>query len=288
MARRDDRRRGGRSSGGRRSGGGRPPGRSRREDGLGGTQVEGRQAVRELLLAGRRPVREILLATGDDGRPVAPDLADLARESGVAVRPVSRSRLEHEARTDAPQGVLARAAPVEDVPLLDLLPSGRPAFLLALDQLTDPRNLGAILRSALGAGVDGVVVPRHRAAHLTPAAAKTAAGAIEHLPMALVGGLPTALQQLGDRGVWIVGLDAGGDEVVDDLRVASESLVVVVGAEGAGLSRLIRSRCDTTVRIPLEGPLGSLNAAAAAAVALFSVARSRRSGAGTTGHESVG
>lgn len=248
---------------------------------MGGTQVEGRQAVRELLLAGKRRIHEVLVATGDDGGPVAADLADLARESGVPVRPVSPSRLDHEARTESPQGVVARAAPVPDVALHDLIPETSPAFLLALDQLTDPRNLGAILRSALGAGVDGVVLPRHRAVHLTPAATKTAAGAIEHLPMAMVGGVPSALDQLKERGVWAVGLDAGGRDEVDDLRVAPEPLVLVVGAEGAGLSRLVRSRCDTTVRIPLAGPLGSLNAASAAAIALFSVARQRRAGAGT-------
>jgi 23S rRNA (guanosine2251-2'-O)-methyltransferase len=153
---------------------------------------------------------------------------------------------------------------------------GAPPFLVALDGVTDPQNVGAILRSALCAGVTGALLPRHRAATVTPAATKAAAGAIEHLPLHLVGGLPSTLGELREQGLWIVGLDGGGTDVVDDLRVADEPLVLVVGGEGKGLSRLVRERCDTTARIPMAGPLGSLNAGVAASVACFEVARLRR------------
>lgn len=239
--------------------------------------------MRELLLAGRRRVSEVLVASDVDANPVVEEILDLAQADGVALRRLARSKIEAAARTEAPQGVIAFAAPVEECDL-DALASGAvrasasgdgPPFLLALDGLTDPGNLGAVLRSASAAGVTGVVLPRHRAVHLTPTVAKAAAGAIEHLPMALVGGLPAALTRLRDQGVWAVGLDAGGDRSLWDLEVADQPLVLVVGAEGSGLSRLVGQRCDQVVSIPMRGPLDSLNAATAAALACFEVARRR-------------
>lgn len=233
--------------------------------------------MRELLIAGRRRVRELLVSDDrDDARPLQ-DLVDLATGEGVPVRIVSGRRLLAEARTDAPQGVVARAAPVREHDLDDLAATrdGVAPFLVALDGVTDPGNLGAVLRSAECAGATGVVLPRHRAAHLTPAATKAAAGAIEHLPMAVVGGLPTALASLRDHGVWIVGLDAGGDRSLFELEVGPEPVCLVLGAEGRGLSRLVRQRCDVVASIPLRGQLGSLNVAAAAALACYEVARHR-------------
>ena len=144
-----------------------------------------------------------------------------------------------------------------------------------LDSITDPGNLGAILRTAECAGVSGVILPRHRAAHITPTVAKAAAGAIEHLRMALVGGLPSAIGTLKDAGDWTVWLDGGGDRSIHELTVAAEPVALVLGAEGPGLSRLVRERCDTIASIPLLGVLDSLNVSAAAAVACFEVARQR-------------
>jgi 23S rRNA (guanosine2251-2'-O)-methyltransferase len=246
---------------------------------LGGEQVEGRQAVRELLLAGRRRALEIWLADDLDDAPVLDDIVELAEEARVPVRRVSRRRLEAEARTDAPQGVLARAAALPEADLDDLArrPKGGPApFLVALDGVTDPGNLGALLRSAEGAGVSGVVLPRHRAVHVTPAVTKAAAGAVEHLPMAVVGGLPAALARLREQGVWVVGLDAAGNRPLWDLDLGTEPVCLVLGAEGRGLARLTRARCDEVVAIPLLGRLASLNVAAAGALACFEVARRRR------------
>ena len=248
--------------------------------GLGGEQVEGRQAVRELLLAGRRKIREILVATGDDGRldgPVA-DIVELAGDLRVAVKQVSRTKLDAAARTDSPQGVIAHAAPLPEADLDDLArrdPGGSPPFLVAVDGVTDPGNLGALLRSAECNGVTGVVLPRHRAVHVTPTVTKAAAGAVEHLAMALVGGLPAALERLKGAGLWVVGLDGGGDTPIHDLAVATDPVVLVLGAEGTGLSRLVRQRCDVLAAIPLRGSLGSLNVAAAAAIATYEVARRR-------------
>src|ERR1700741_2495403 len=173
--------------------------------GLGGNQVEGRQAVRELLRAGKRRVDEVWLADGMDTSAILAEITDLAREARVPVRTVPRARLDATALSEAPQGVLAKAAPLPETPLAKLCsvagapPARRPPFLIALDGVTDPGNLGAILRSAEVAGATGVVLPRHRAVHVTPTVAKAAAGAIEYLPMAVVGGLPAAVARLRDH-----------------------------------------------------------------------------------------
>ena len=254
------------------------PRRSPGPKGLGGDQVEGRQAVRELLLAGTRRVREVWVASEQDEAVVLDDIAELAMSVGVPVRDVSRQKLLSQARTESPQGVLARAAELPEVELADLvLPrKGAPVpFLLLVDGVTDPGNLGALLRSAECAGVTGVVLPRHRAVHITPTVTKAAAGAVEYLPMALAGGLPTAIRQLRDAGVWVIGLDGSGPNRLFDLAVSDRPVALVLGAEGKGLSRLVRERCDDIAAIPLAGRLDSLNVAAAGALACFEVARRR-------------
>lgn len=246
--------------------------------GLGGDQVEGRQAVRELLLAGRRKVHEIWIATDQDEAVVLDDIGELAMSLGVPVRDVARSKLYARAKTEAPQGILALAKPLPEVELEQLMAipkKGPRPFLLAVDGVTDPGNLGALLRSAEGAGVTGVVLPKHRAVHVTPTVAKTAAGAVEYLPMAIVGGLPTAISAMRDAGIWVIGLDEGGSETLFDLALDDEPVALVLGAEGKGLSRLVRQRCDVVASIPLGGRLASLNVAAAGALACFEVARRR-------------
>jgi 23S rRNA (guanosine2251-2'-O)-methyltransferase len=227
-------------------------------------------------MAGRRKVREVWLLADVEPSPILEDIVELAEAERVPVRHVARGKFFAEARCEAPQGVLAKAAEVPEV-LLDALATakGTPPFLLAVDGVTDPGNLGALLRSAECAGVTGVLLPRHRAVHVTPTVTKAAAGAVEHLPFAIVGGLPTALQQLRQHGVWVVGLDAGGATGLWDLPAADGPICLVLGAEGAGLSRLVRQRCDEVVSIPLLGSLASLNVAAAAALACFEVARAR-------------
>ena len=262
---------------GGKAGRGAAPIRPKADKGLGGDQVEGRQAVRELLLAGTRRAHEVLLAADLDDADILDDIRDLASELRVPLREVTRAKLDAQARTDAPQGVLAMAAPLPEHDLDDLVaPKGNvPPFLVALDGVTDPGNLGAVLRSAECAGVTGVVLPRHRSVHVTPAVTKAAAGAVERIRMALVGGLPTAMTRLREQGVWVVGLDAAGDRNLWDLAVATEPVCLVLGAEGEGLSRLVRERCDQVVGIPLQGRLASLNVAAAGALATFEVARRR-------------
>ena len=252
-------------------------GRPRRTD-LGGEQVEGRQAVAELLAARRRPVSDVWMAQELQPAPILDRIEQLAASARVPVRRVSRSRLDAAAATDAPQGVLAHAGPLPEADFDDLCrpKSGTKPFLLAVDGVTDPHNLGALLRSAEAAGATGAVLARQRAVHVTPTVAKAAAGAVEHVPMAVVAGIPAALARAKELGCWVVGLAGDGDQsLFDGLAVADEAIVVVVGAEGAGLSRLSRARCDLVASIPMKGRLASLNVSAAGALALFEVSRRR-------------
>jgi 23S rRNA (guanosine2251-2'-O)-methyltransferase len=241
--------------------------------------VEGRQAVAELLAAGLRPVIDVWLSSDLDPAPVLDRIERLAEEARVPVRRVNRVRLSAEAATESPQGVLAHARPLPESELDDLCrsrPGGPPPFLLAVDGVSDPRNLGALLRSAEAAGATGAILPRHRAVHVTPTVAKAAAGAIERVPMTVVAGMPAALARAKELGCWVVGLAGDGDRsLFDDLAVADQPVVVVVGAEGGGISRLTRARCDLVVRIPMQGHLASLNVGAAGALALFEVSRRR-------------
>ncbi len=216
------------------------------------------------------------MAADLDPAPIVDEIVDLAAEARVSVTELSRTKFEAITRTEASQGVMARAEPLPDLELDDLLvPGDGPPFLLVLDGITDPGNLGAMLRTGACAGVTGVVLPRHRSARITPTVAKAAAGAIEHVPVATVAGVPAALGDLAARGVWSVGLDAVASTSVYDMEVSDAPVALVLGAEGRGLSRLARERCDLVVAIPLLGPLGSLNVGAAAAVACFEVARRR-------------
>jgi len=246
---------------------------------LGGDRVEGRQAVRELLLAGTRPVREVVVAAGQNQTGALAQVMELAAELRVPVKEVARSKFESMAVTEAPQGVIARTVALAEHDLEELArpADGHPPFLLVLDGVTDPGNVGAALRTAECAGVTGAVLGRHRSAHITPAAAKAAAGAIEHLPMAVVPGIPNALARLAELGVWTVGLDVAAPTTVYEMNVAEEAVALVVGSEGRGLSRLSRQRCDVVAAIPLSGRLSSLNAAAAVAVGCFEITRLRQS-----------
>ncbi|HET9060401.1 MAG TPA: RNA methyltransferase [Acidimicrobiales bacterium] len=245
---------------------------------LGGEQVEGHHAVAELLRCGRRRIREVWLGAGARG-PAVDEIERLAARSGARVVRKADPILANAAATSAPQGVIAWASPVRAVALDAVLSKADP-FLVCLDGVTDPGNFGSVLRSALCAGVDGVVIGRHRSAALTPAAVKAAAGAVEHLPIAAVGGIPSALQTISRAGTWVIGMDGDGPEDLWSSRALDGSVALVMGAEGQGLSPLVRRRCDALVRIPQTSALGSMNVAAAAAVACFEVARRRREGAG--------
>ena len=223
-------------------------------------------------------MRRVLLAEDQDPSPQLDDIEELAAQRRVPVETVPRARLDAQARTDAPQGVVALARPLEPLPLVDLsrpAKDGTPPFLLVAAGITDPRNLGALLRSAECAGVGGVVLPRHRSARLSATVTKTAAGAIEHLSFAVVGGIPAALQELRELGVWSIGLAGEADQSLYELPLGDGPVALVVGSEEKGLAPLVRRRCDALAAIPQHGALPSLNVGVAGAVACFEVARQR-------------
>lgn len=219
-------------------------------------------------------MREIVIQAGLDDAPILEDILMLATDRRVAIREVGRGAFDAISDTESAQGVLAEADPLPTVELEELIEESNP-FLVMVDGLTDPHNLGAIFRSADAAGVTGLVLPKHRSARISATVTKTAAGAIEHVPVATVAGVPAAIQILQKYNVWVIGLDEAGKRSIFDLDLADQPLCLILGAEGPGLSRLTRERCDELVSIPMQGAVASLNVSAAATVAMFDVARRR-------------
>lgn len=237
-------------------------------------RVTGLHPVRELLRSDH-VVYRIDVAGTRGTSPVLAEIRTLAAERGVPVAETSHGDLEILAGDAAHQGVVATAPPFPYVDL-DELPAGAgPALLVALDGVTDPHNVGAIARTAEAVGAGALLVPARRSAPVTAVAEKAAAGALAYLPVARVTNLARALQDLGRRGVWSVGLDGDVPLVIYDCDLLTQPVVLVIGAEGRGLSRLTRDRCDALVRLPMRGRIGSLNASVAAAVALYETIRAR-------------
>ena len=247
---------------------------TREKEGLGGEQVEGRQAVLELLKARRRTIQKIYVADQQDSSEILDEIEREAQRQRVPIQIIAMARLDREARTEGHQGVVAFCSRLDSVSL-DVLLEHKHPFLLVCDGVTDPRNLGAMLRSADGAGVTGVVVPRHRAARISPSVTKTAAGAIEYLTFADVGGIPAAIDQMNKAGVLTVGLAGESKDSIYDLDLGSIPVAIVVGGEEKGLAALTRKRCQAVVSIPQLGKISSLNASAALSIAAFEVARQR-------------
>ena len=225
---------------------------------------------------------EVWVAEDQDPSPQLDEIERLATRRGVKMLSVGRRRIESVARTYSSQGVIARAAPLEEVSLEDLCAgsSGAEPFILMLDGVHDPQNLGSLLRSADCAGATGVVLARHRAAHITPAVTKVAAGAVEHLRIGVVPGIPNALRTVEELGLVSIGLDPQAEQSIFDFgEEANGPVALVLGAEGRGLASLTRRRCTTLARIPQHGALESLNVAAAGAIACFELARRRAASA---------
>jgi 23S rRNA (guanosine2251-2'-O)-methyltransferase len=240
--------------------------------------LAGPHVVLEALRAGRRGLRRICLARQEQSGIVAVILG-LARERAVPVEVRPRADLDRFVGGASHQGVLAEADPfpyveAEDIVSRALLAPER-AFVVVLDGIQDPQNLGAVLRTAEAAGAHGLILPRDRAAGITPAAARASAGATEHLPVARVTNLAAFLDWVKPRGVWVVGADPSGDRLLYDVDLR-DPLALVIGAEGQGLRPLVKSRCDVLVRIPISGKVTSLNASCAAAVCVFEVIRQRQ------------
>lgn len=240
--------------------------------------LPGRRAVLEALRAGR-PLRKILVARSAHGGTIREIIRE-ARARRVVVQFVEPRYLHGGPET---QGVVGFTPVRPTVEVEDILAAaasrGAAPFVLVLDGVEDPSNLGALIRTAEGAGVHGVIIPRHRAAGLTPAVARTSAGALEYVPVAAVTNLVRALEDLKQAGLWIVGADAGATDLYHRVRLVPP-LAVVMGKEGRGLGRLVREHCDLLVRLPMRGRLASLNVSVAAGVLLYEVARQLEDTAG--------
>lgn len=252
--------------------------REQRRGSNSGQILYGVNPVREALTAGRKP-QEIIIAEGAREERLR-ELIDLARELHVPVKRAPRARLDREAGNAPHQGVMAHlpATSYADADeLIEMLASRAAPLVLLLDGIEDPRNLGAILRTAECAGADGVFIPERRAAGLNEAVAKTSAGAIEHLPVARVTNLTVLIRELKQRNVWVVGTADDADMDYGDWDWTRPS-AVVLGGEGSGLHRLVRENCDAVVRIPVFGKVQSLNVSVAAGIILYEAARQRSTG----------
>ena len=240
-------------------------------------RLYGRQAVREALRAGRRRPYRLLLAEGVRKTDIIAEIVALAEKAGCAVERVERRELDRLGVKH--QGVALEASPYPYVDLADILAlaeeRGEPPLLLVLDHLEDPRNVGALLRTAEAAGVHGAVLPKRRSAAITPAASDASAGAVEHLLVARVTNLARTLTELKRVGLWVAGLESLPEAQPYDTVDLSGPLVLVVGSEGRGLSRLIRERCDWLLKLPMLGRVGSLNAAVAGSIVLYWAVRCR-------------
>jgi 23S rRNA (guanosine2251-2'-O)-methyltransferase len=253
----------------------RRPARSRLDDDV--ETVLGRNPVLECLRAGV-PATALYVALGAQADERLTESVTLAADSGIAILEVPRTDLDRMTTNGLHQGIALQVPPYEYIhpdDLLEIALDTPPALLVALDNISDPRNLGAIVRSVAAFAGHGVLIPQRRSASVTAVAWRTSAGAAARIPIARATNLNRTLKDWADRGLQLVGLDAHGDTVLDDLD-AEGPLVVVVGSEGKGLSRLVRQNCDAVVSIPMAGPAESLNASVAAGVVLAEIARQRR------------
>jgi len=238
--------------------------------------VLGRNPVLECLRAGV-PATALYVALGTEADERLTESVARAADSGIAILEVPRADLDRMTPNHLHQGIALQVPPYNYAHPDDLLAAATdsPALLVALDNISDPRNLGAIVRSVAAFGGHGVLIPQRRSASVTAVAWRTSAGAAARLPVARATNLTRALKNWADSGLRVIGLDAGGDTALDDLD-GTDPLVVVVGSEGKGLSRLVRETCDEVVSIPMAGSTESLNASVAAGVVLAEIARQRR------------
>ena len=238
--------------------------------------IEGRNAVIEALRAGTN-IDKIFIMKGEVDSALG-HIASTARKQGIVVADADKNKLDKMSRTHAHQGVIAVASVREYVSVEDILQiardKGEQPLIVVCDELSDPHNLGAVIRTAECAGAHGVVIPKRRSAGLTAVVAKTSAGAVSHLPVARVAKLPSLLKDLKKEGLWIFGTAADGTTSLYDADLKGPA-VIVIGSEGDGMGRLVTENCDFLVSIPMKGKINSLNASAAAAILLYEAVRQR-------------
>ncbi len=238
--------------------------------------IEGRNAVIEALRAGRA-IDKIFIAKGDVDKTLG-HIASKAREKGIVVVEADRRKLDFMSLTKAHQGVVAVVGVRDYCSIEDIFAiageRGEAPFIIVCDEISDPHNLGAIIRSAECSGAHGVIIPKRRSAGLTAIVDKSSAGAAEHMAIARVPNIPAALKELKDRGVWVYGTAADGQNQLWKTDF-SGSMALVIGSEGEGMGRLVKENCDFIVSLPMKGKVSSLNASAAAAIVMYEVLRQR-------------
>lgn len=241
--------------------------------------LAGKHSVLEALRAGRT-LNKIWIAENAQKALTAPIVAE-ARQAGVIIQHVDKRKLDQLAPGVQHQGVVAQAAPYAYAEVDDLLAAaeakGEPPFLLLLDEIEDPHNLGSILRTADCTGVHGVIVPKRRSAQITATVSKTSAGAVEYVPVARVTNLGQTIDRLKELGIWVVGTDVDTDQDLFGSDIFTGAVAVVIGNENKGMGRLIREKCDVLLKLPMLGRINSLNASVAAGVIMYEVLRRRRS-----------
>ena len=238
--------------------------------------IEGRNAVIEALRAGAS-IDKIFIQKGETDKTLG-HIASTARAAGVVVVDADKRKLDFMSRTHAHQGVIALASVREYVSVEDILniarEKGENPLLVVCDEISDPHNLGAIIRTAECAGAHGVIIPKRRSAGLTSIVGKTSAGAVSYVPVARVPNIPALLEQLQKEGVWVFGTAAEGTTTLYSADLKGPA-AIVIGSEGEGMTRLVREKCDFLVSIPMKGRISSLNASAAAAILLYEAVRQR-------------
>lgn len=238
--------------------------------------IEGRNAVIEALRSGRT-IDKILINKGDVDATLG-HIASKARDKGIVVVEADRRKLDFMSVTKSHQGVIAICAVKEYCSIDDILSfaqeKGESPFLIICDEISDPHNLGAIIRSAECAGVHGIIIPKRRSAGLTTIVDKASAGAAEHMLISRVPNISSAIKELKQKGLWIYGTAADGQSDIWHTDF-SGSLAIVIGSEGDGMSRLVKENCDFVVSLPMKGEIGSLNASCAAAITMYEVLRQR-------------
>lgn len=241
------------------------------------TTVEGRNPVFEALVADM-PIEKIFISNRAGGSQIS-KLISLAKEKGVPFKSVPPDKIDEIAKTESNQGVVAICAEVSYVSLEDILSKAEekkePPFIIIADEITDPHNLGAIIRTANAVGAHGVVIPKNRSVGVNSVVFKTSAGAAAHTPVARVNNLAQAMEELKKRGLWITGADMAGEQEMCDADLLGP-LAIVIGSEGKGIMKKVKEHCDFLVRIPMVGEINSLNASVAAAVLMYEAFRQRR------------
>ena len=237
--------------------------------------IAGRNAVVEALRAGI-PARELIVATGVDIDERLEESVRLAQKSGLSIREVERRQIQNMTGIANHQGIALVAKPFQYSSQKEIFARAKsPALFVAVDGVTDPRNIGAIARSAAAFSADGLLIPERRNAPITAAAWKSSAGAAARLPIAQVTNLVRSMQDAKEFGCFVVGLDGDADTSVEEIEIADQPLYVVVGSEGRGLSRLVRENCDLLISIPMSNTVESLNASVAMSIALYAIDRKR-------------